>query len=178
MTLIFLTWVFFLQTARAQDSLSRPKTYNAVIKYLPEGFVKPSVLKGYFVTIQDSSLYISQSQMQVNFENANLSRLHKLDYRNLVSAKLYSRTKNVLTIVLCTVAGAGIGALIGQAGGNDTSNLGLFGSAGEKAIVGALIGGSVGSLIGVVVAKTREKNYLINGEWKSLQEMKEGLINN
>ena len=177
MTLSFLTCVFFLQTASAQDSLSRPKTYNAVIKYRPEGFVKPSVLRGYFVTIQDSSLYVSQRQMPVNFTDANLSSLYRIHYGNLVSAKLYSRTKNVLTIVLCTIAGAGIGALIGQAGGNDTSNFGLFGSAGEKAIAGALIGGGAGSLIGIVITKTREKNYLINGEWKSLAEMKEGLVN-
>jgi hypothetical protein len=177
MTSILMSLVF-LQVVRSQDTLPSPKTYNAVIKYRPEGFVKPSLLRGYFVSIQDSSLYVSRGKMPVNFKNANLSALQKIDYKNLVSAKLYNRGKNVLTILLCAVAGAGIGALIGQAGGNDTSSFGLFGTAGEKAAAGALIGGGVGSLIGIVISKAQEKHFLINGEWKSLQEMKEGLLNN
>lgn len=168
----------FLQTMHAQDTLPSPKTYNAVIKFHTAGFKKSSLVTGYFVTIQDSALYLSPRQMPTNFINPHLGTLQKIDYRNLVSAKLYSRKKNVLTILLCTVAGAGIGALIGQAGGNDTSNLGLFGSAGEKAAIGALIGGGAGSLIGIVISKSQEKHFLINGEWKSLQDMKAELTNN
>jgi hypothetical protein len=166
--------LFAGQTARSQDSLPAPKTYNAIIKYQPEGFYKKGLFKEYFVAIGDSSLDVSGKKMPVNFASADLNLLQRIDYRSLESAKIYQRNKNALTILLCAVAGAGVGALIVQAGGNDS---GLFAlDAADKAIIGALIGGGAGSLVGLAIAKGQEKNFLINGQWKSFEEMKEWMI--
>jgi hypothetical protein len=173
--------LFFLQTVRSQDSSASHSTYNAIIKYHFKGLLKTTSFQGYFVTIEDSSLFVSASKMPINFMNPELGSLQRIDYRNLESAKIYQRQKNVLTIVLCTLVGAGIGALIGHGSGNDSNNFNAQTlvplDAGQKALIGALIGGGAGSLIGVVITKAQEKKFLINGEWKNLEEMKATLVN-
>ena len=78
-------------------------------------------------------------------------------------------------MLLCMVGGAAIGAIIGGLGGNDTGWFGL--TSGEKAFVGGLIGVGAGALVGTIIVNSGDKKFLINGEWTSLEEMKESLKN-
>jgi hypothetical protein len=54
----------------------------------------------------------------------------------------------------------------------------LFGlSSDDKAVLGGFIGAGAGCITGAVIAKVAEKKFLINGEWRNLQEMKETMQN-
>jgi len=165
-----LSLVFF-QVAKSQDTLYKPRVYNSIIKQYG---VKP--VKGYLATIRDSSLYITQSEVYLNFDTANLSYFQKFDYKSLVSVKLYNRSKRGRTFLICILTGVVAGALIGYSGGNDTGWFAL--TAGGKAVVGGIIGAGAGSIVGAIIAADNEKKFLINGEWESLRDMKEGLQKN
>jgi hypothetical protein len=174
-SLVLTLSLFFLQIVKSQDSLFKYKSYNIVVHQVMPGTLKTSVLKGYFATIQDSALYVSGSKIGMSFNHVNTEYLQKIDYKSLTSVKLYDHSKSPMTMVLCMIGGAAIGALIGAAGGNDTGWFAL--TAGEKAFVGGLIGIGTGALVGTIIVHSGDKKFLIDGEWKSLEEMKESLKN-
>jgi hypothetical protein len=135
-----------------------------------------ATVKGYLVTIKDSSIYLSQEKMPMMSENANLSYLNKFEYNYIEKvkvAKAHAKGKSILT---GAIIGIVTGAIIGYALGDDEGWFAL--TAGEKAFIGGVIGGGAGCLVGAIVGSSSEKKYLINGDWKSLQEMKESLITN
>ena len=183
MKLLALTCVLgtlFLQTVKSQDNLKPVNSQDAVLKptiymayiYQPH---RRSV-RGYLVTIEDSSLYISQNKMPLSFANVNLAYSEKFDYRSIQKIRI-SRPKVLgRSILIGAVAGIIAGAIIGYASGDDSGWFAL--TAGDKAIFGGLIGGGTGTLIGASIGKESEKKFLINGDWKSLEEMKESLQNN
>jgi hypothetical protein len=175
---------FMMQTIKAQDTLVKPSQYqdtlvkpvqyNVAIK-LTKDF-HAGVVKGYLATIKDSSLYISQTAVPLSFSNMNVTYLQRVDYKTVNSVKLYNRSKKSTIFLISIFTGIVVGALIGYASGDDTGWFAL--NAGEKAVVGGLLGAGAGSAVGGIIASGTEKKFLINGEWESLQEMKEGLQNN
>jgi hypothetical protein len=161
----------FLQTVKSQDSLAKPVVYNMVVKPF-----KSAVFKGYLATIADSAVYLSQLKTPVSFARTDVSDLQRISYKNIDFVQLYNRKKRTTTIVVSVLVCAAVGAIIGGASGNDPGSDWLLGlTAGEKAVVGAVIGAGTGAIIGTVVTQASKKKFLINGEWKTLEEMKASL---
>jgi len=179
LTLACVLPVLFLQTVKSQDSLKETKHQDSLINpvfymayiYQPH---RHSV-KGYLVTINDSSLYISQNRMPLSFDNTNFSYFEKFDYSSIEKVKVRKPKVMGRSVITGAIIGIVTGAIIGFALGDDTGWFGF--TAGEKAVVGGIIGGGVGSAVGAIVGNESAKKFLINGEWESLQEMKISLQN-
>jgi hypothetical protein len=84
--------MLFLQTVKSQDSLKpvnskdtimKPSFYTAYV-YQPHR----RAVRGYLVTIEDSSLYISQNKMPLSFANVNLAYSEKFDYKSIKKIRL------------------------------------------------------------------------------------------
>jgi hypothetical protein len=180
MKLLTLTcglFILFLQNLKSQDSLKPVFAQDTALKTaVYRAYVyHPHRLrtKGYLVTITDSSLYISQNKMPLNFGRVNLSNLEKFDYKSLTQVKVATPHGKGNALIIGAAAGIVIGAIIGYSGGNDSGWFGL--TAGGKAFIGGIIGGGVGCLVGGIVSTGTETRYFINGEWQSLQDMKNSL---
>jgi hypothetical protein len=177
LTLTCAVCILFMQNLKSQDSLkpaisqdtiSKPVFYRAYIYQAHQ-----STIKGYLATIQDSSLYISQNIIPLSFGEVNTIHLEKFDYKNIIRVKVAKPHVRSRAVLIGVGAGIIIGALIGYSGGNDTGWFGL--TAGSKAFLGGLIGGGAGCLVGAVIGNNAEKKFMINGEWQSLQDMKNSL---
>jgi hypothetical protein len=171
--------MLFLQTVKSQDSLKpvnskdtimTPSFYMAYV-YQPQH----RAVKGYLVTIEDSSIFISQNKTPLSFANVNLAYSEKFDYKSIQKIRLNKPKVLGSSILIGAVVGIIAGALIGYASGDDSGWFAL--TAADKAFVGGLIGGGAGTLVGTIIGKASEKKFLINGDWKSLEEMKESLQN-
>jgi hypothetical protein len=166
----------FIQSVRSQDSLKTTKSpvkteqiYKAYI-FEPD---KKKPAKGYLVTIQDSAVFISpyESKRALNFTDPKLNSLLKFDYHSVQRMKVFNPKTLGRCILIGAVAGIIAGAIIGHAGGDDTGWFGL--TAGQKAVVGGLLGGTVGTAVGAIVGQSYVKEYLIDGEWRSLEEVRQ-----
>jgi hypothetical protein len=173
-TLSCLLSILFQQPVLSQDTLVKPKVYSLVVNQF-----RIKAVKGYLATIQDSSLYVSQSLVPVSFAGMNTDNLRKIDYKSINFVKIYDRKKTKRTFFICAITGLVAGASIGLASGSTQSHgyesIGL--SAGAKAIIGGLIGFGLGSAVGGIINQSKEERFLINGEWINLQVMKETFQN-
>jgi hypothetical protein len=171
LTLTCLLSILFLQVLKSQDTLEKPRYYNTAISQL-----NTKAQKGYLAAIQDSSLYLTLIRMPLRFSQVNVTDFYKIDYKSLLIVRL-SNSRQIRTSFLVSIAlGIAAGAIIGYSQGSDK---GLFAlDAGGKAVVGGIIGGGVGAAIGSIIAQSSKKKFLINGEWKNLEEMKESLQKN
>ena len=168
LSLTFAICILILQTVKSQDTVIRSSTYVARISQI---YNHP--VKGYLVTINDSSLYLSRIKVPLSLDNVNTAHLEKFDYRSILEVKL-SRPKSMgKSIIIGAVIGIVVGAIIGHAQGDDSGWFGL--SSGDKAVIGGIIGAGAGTITGAIIAKSSEKKFLINGDWKSLKDMKESL---
>lgn len=179
LTLTCTLTMLFLQTVKSQDSLKLVNSKDTIMK---PSFYKVYVyqphlrgVKGYLVTIEDSSIFISQNKMPLSFANVNLAYSEKFDYKSIQKIRLNKPKVLGSSILIGAVVGIIAGALIGYASGDDSGWFAL--TAADKAFVGGLIGGGAGTLVGTIIGKASEKKFLINGDWKSLEEMKESLQN-
>ena len=84
--------MLFLQTVKSQDNskqvnshdtIPNPAIYKAYV-YQPH----LRAVRGYLVTIEDSSLYISQNKMPLSFANVNLAYSEKFDYKSIKKIRL------------------------------------------------------------------------------------------
>jgi hypothetical protein len=173
-TLVCAISLICLQTIKSQDSLNAVQTPGQVIKpVVYKTFVfrfHQSTVTGYLANIKDSSVFVSAYKTPLNFDLSKPDYLDKYAYRSV--RKVIIRKAGIMgeSIVLGAVVGIVVGALIGYASGDDSGWFAL--SASDKALVGGIIGAGAGTIIGASIAKSSEKKFLINGEWKSLEEMK------
>jgi hypothetical protein len=180
-TLIIALGIFFLQAARSQDSLKSSNLPDTVIRqHIYHAYIfQPghrSAIHGFLIAIQDSSLCISQNKLPYSFEQVNASSFEKYNYSHVQKVILSKPGVSQRATLIGLIAGAAIGAFIGYSLGSDQGWFAL--DAGGKAVVGAIIGAGAGSITGAIIGKASQKNFLINGEWKSLEEMKASLQNN
>jgi hypothetical protein len=180
MTLFFLYAIFFQATAQSQGRQSAPKSCKAVIKYRAAGMDEPLVLKGYIVTIQDSSLYVSGVKMPVDFMDTNLSALQKIDFGDIQKIKIHQKGAFGKSVVAGLVSGLAVGLVLASVV-NQAPEPGQVGppSAGTQlgnSLAGGLLGASLGAGTGVVFGVASGKKFYIHGEWKNFSAMKEYLL--
>jgi hypothetical protein len=87
------------------------------------------------------------------------------------------RNKKVRSWLLpVSIAGGSIaGGLIGYAA--STNNGGIEDGLNQAAgiILGGFLGAGVGTITGLIICNASDKKYLINGDWKSFEEMKKSM---
>jgi hypothetical protein len=176
-----------MQNAKSQDNLKSstvqlPSFYRAKI-YTMQG----QMAKGRSIIISDSSITMSQRNTNKHGVTGP-DPLHKAAYTGdttldkkyytinnyhynfIKSVQVRNQKLKAWTIVTGMVVGIVVGAIIGYNNGDDQGWFAL--KAGEKAVVGGFLGGGLGAVTGLIVSSAFEKKYMINGEWKSLEEMK------
>jgi hypothetical protein len=180
-TICLIIYILFLQNVKSQDSLQSGK-----IQLLKSLMAKMTVPNGQTMEVRlmgigDSTLIIYQksSDNTVHHQKTNIylkSEWESWNYKFIESVKVRNKTLRALVVPAAAVLGMIGGIIIAK---NGTYNQNGFEGAGNKGgayILGFLLGGVVGTLTGVVVCSTIEKKYLINGDWKSFEEMKASLI--
>ncbi len=191
----FITYIvftiIFLQNLKSQDSLTSQDNDKHSFYKARINLFQDQTIKGYLIAIKDSSVFVSEKNMTAKKRNLGPDPFHKsiftgdtsldknnyiinrYNYKLIESIKITNQKTKTWTIVTGAVVGIVAGAIIGSSNGSDQGFLGL--SSGAKGFFVGIIGGGVGALTGLAVAGAFEKKYLINGEWKSLEEMKASL---
>jgi hypothetical protein len=179
-TFILVSCIVVSMNATSQDSLkaAREFPYKPVSARidLPQG----QYINALLMAIRDSSIYIYQkgSAKHGQFQKENIydeSTWEKYHYSYIVRVKVSNKKlKSWLwptTIVTGVLAGAFVGASLSK---NNSGLDGAYASVGSV-FLGGLLGGAVGTATGLIIANGSAKRYLINGEWKNLEEMKASL---
>ncbi len=166
---LFLTTVF-IDRCQAQDSTRVHHIYLAKITLLTAAEVK-----GYLAEISDSALFISSMPRALHSTATSYKFTQKFDYRNIGEVRIQPKGTMGKSILIGAVTGLVAGLIIGAISytppQNDAEELfnppkgAVIAAAG---LTFAAIGTGVGALIG-----SHHDKYLINGEWKNLQEIKE-----
>jgi len=170
--------VLFFQAAKSQDSL-KPKeaetphsTYSVRLNLL-----RDQSFTARLMDIKDSSVFVFQKKSAAPDPFHKGKTLMNIDsnwdqynYRFITSIKVRNKTLRTWTILTGFVVGAVAGTLIAKNGGESTGY-----GAEVPFILGFLLGGGAGAVTGVIVSSAIEKKYLINGDWKSFEEMKASL---
>jgi hypothetical protein len=167
--------------ARSQDSLKK----TGELPYKPVtariNLVQGQYFSGYIMAIRDSSMFIYQkgSAKHGPFYKANIydeSTWQKYHSSYVESVKVGNHSLRSWLIPTTVIVGVLAGAFVGGSL-SKSSNVGFgeaFASLGSI-VLGGLIGGGVGVAAGLIIAGSTDKKYLINGEWKNLEQMKESL---
>ena len=166
---LFLTAVFIAR-CQAQDSTPVHHIYLAKITLLTNAEVK-----GYLAEISDSALFISSMPRALHSTAMSYKFTQKFDYRNIGELRIQRKGTMVKSILIGAVTGLVAGLVIGAISytppQNDAEELfnppkgAVIAAAG---LTFACIGTGVGALIG-----SHHDKYLINGEWKNLQQIKD-----
>jgi hypothetical protein len=175
---IIVSFIFsflFQLNAKSQDSLPPKKTVMHYPVYYGKLILSQSQsMKVHLMGIKDSSLliYIKKSGKIDPFHKINMnadSSWDRYNYKIIESVKVYNKSAKGWLIGGGAVAGIVVGAIIGT-NGTSGSGYSVYGG-----ILGGLIGGGIGAVTGLVISNAFDKKYLINGDWKSFEEMKAGL---
>jgi len=182
--------IAFLPNAKSQDSVKSTSFHVPVYFRIKVNTIQGQVVKGPSVFLNDSSISIFQRDANKR-SITKPDPLHKtaftgdtaLDnkyyttnnyyYKSIKTVHVTNRRLRTWTIVSGMVIGTVVGALIGHSNGDDS---GFFGaSANTKAWAGGILGFGVGALTGAILSAALEKRYMIDGEWKSFEELKASL---
>jgi hypothetical protein len=169
----------FFQNIKSQDSLKSEqiKTHRALLARIT--FSESQSAMVHIMNIKDSAVFVYQktSGKPDPFHKTNIydaSHWDSYNYRFIESIKVRNKTLRSwllpVSIVGGFVAGAAIGVAVGKNGGygeleNEWAGL----------VLGGLLGAGVGTVTGLVICSASEKKYLINGDWKSFEEMKKSV---
>jgi hypothetical protein len=180
--------IVFLQNAKSQDSLKPtvvqvPTYYKAKI-YMLEG----QIAKGRLLAINDSSISILERNTNKSgltnpdpFHKAHFTGDSTRDkkyyttnhyhYKSIKSVVVTNKKLKSWIIVSGMVVGIVVGAIIGGNNGDDPNGW-FAASSGEKAVFGGILGAGLGAVPGAIVSSAAEKKYMIDGEWKSFEQLK------
>ena len=171
--------VLFLQNTKSQDSL-KPKLNEARYPVYTARFylLGGQNMKAKLMLIKDSSFFIYQksSAGRDPFHKTNIyaeSQWERYNYKFIESIKVNNKKIRGWLIPTSIVAGVIGGAVIGKnsAHGSGWESV----PSAFNIFLGAILGGGIGTLTGLAVSSALDKKYMINGDWKSLEEMKASL---
>jgi len=124
-----------------------------------------SVRNGWLYGFTDSAMLLSSNRL-----------VQPYSYRDMARIELHRKG----VVWKSTLAGLGIGlatgALLGFISGDDPKEQWFALTAGEKAVAAGLLGGTVGSLIGLVVGVAAHRTFTIGGDRKKYERMRSKVI--
>ncbi|HLA58744.1 MAG TPA: hypothetical protein VK622_08285 [Puia sp.] len=168
-----------LQNIISQDSLKsgQAKTHRALLARIT--FSETQSMKVHIMNIKDSAVFVYQkaSGKPDPFHKVNIyneAGWDSYNYRFIESVKVRNKKLRSWLLPVAIVGGFVAGALIGYASAKDDGVNGLE-NQGAGIIIGGIVGGGAGTLTGLLICNAYEKKYMINGDWKSFEEMKRSM---
>jgi Na+-translocating ferredoxin:NAD+ oxidoreductase RnfD subunit len=169
-----------LQHIKSQDSLKieQAKTHQALLARIT--FSETQSMKAHIMNIKDSSVFVYQkvSGKPDPFHKTNIyaeSKWDSYNYRFIQSVKVHNKKIRSWLLPVSIVGGIVAGALIGYAA--STNNGGIEDDLNQAAgiVLGGFLGGGVGTVTGLIICSASDKKYMINGDWKSFEEMQKSM---
>jgi len=180
MTICLACCFLFLQNIKSQDSLKRGELVLHRAVQARISFSENQSMRVPIMAIRDSSIFVYEktSAHKDPFRTTDIydeSNWDSYNYRYIESIKVINKPLRSwvmpVSIVTGVIAGLIIGRNSGSSKGDFESEINNVGTV----FLGGVIGGAVGTLAGVAIISASEKKYMINGEWKSFEEMKKSM---
>lgn len=165
------------QNIKSQDSLKseQAKKHHALLARIT--FSDTQSMMAHITNFKDSAIYV--------YENISgkPDPFHKIDiyaesnwtsynYRMIESVKVRREGLRSWVLPVSIIGGVLAGGLIGHyATRNDQGFEGLN-NQWAGIVIGSILGAGVGAVTGLIICSESDKKYLINGDWKSFEEMK------
>jgi hypothetical protein len=169
-----------LQHVKAQDSLKyeQVQTHQALLARIT--FSETQSMKVHIMNIKDSAVFVYQkaSGKRDPFHTTNIyneANWDSYNYRFILSVKVRNKKIRSWLLPVTIVGGAVAGALIGNAIATDDGGINGAANKGAGILFGGILGGGVGTVTGSLICNASDKKYMINGNWKSFEEMKRSL---
>lgn len=169
-----------LQHIKSQDSLKYEpvKIHQALLSKIT--LSETQSIKVHIMNIKDSSVYVYQKagKKPDPFHTTNIyneSSWDSYNYRFIQSVKVRNIKVRSWVLPVTIVGGIVAGAFIGYASAKNGGGFDELENQTAGIIFGGLLGGAVGTLTGLVICNASDKKYLINGDWKSFEEMKRSM---
>lgn len=157
-SLLFICSVGFQISIFSQVDTSIKSEKDFYVAHLKS--VSKATVKGSIIELKDSSVVFSK------FINPTTTKIFEIDVTQIEKIKF--RKKGHPGIGKCTLygfaAGIGIGAILGFASGGDGPNEFIIISAGEKALLGSILFGLVGTTVGACIGTFGEIEIPIKGK--------------
>jgi hypothetical protein len=189
--IIFFACSFlFLHNVTAQDGA---KTVEPKPRHAPTvriSFSETQSMRVPLMDIRDSSIYVYEKTSAYRSPTHRTNIYNESDwssynYSHIQSIKVRNKKLRAWLIPVSVVAGVVAGALIAKSsihyrGESFSDDYGYYFGGGmindaAKIFMGGLIGGAVGTLAGFAISSSLEKQYMINGDWQSFEEMKKSM---
>jgi Na+-translocating ferredoxin:NAD+ oxidoreductase RnfD subunit len=169
-----------LQPVKAQDSLKyeQIQTHQALLARIT--FSETQSMKVHIMNIKDSAVFVYQkaSGKPDPFHTTNIyneSSWDSYNYRFIQSVKVRNKKIRSWLLPVSIVGGIVAGALIGYAASKNNGGIEDELNQAGGIVLGGFLGGGLGTLTGLIICNASDKKYMINGDWKSFEEMKRSL---
>jgi hypothetical protein len=179
--IVYITCSFlFLQHIRSQDSAKTSEAKPARAPIVRVNFSETQSMRVPLMAIRDSSIFVYEKK------SAHKDPLHKTNiyiesnwdsynYRFIQSIKVSNRKLRSWLLPVTIVGSVIAGALIGYASAKDDGGIDGMVNQGAGIFFGGILGGGVGTVTGLLICSASDKKYMINGDWKSFEEMKRSM---
>jgi hypothetical protein len=172
-------FLFALSFATFGDSLFAQDTLITVEKPMIVRIVTidRQIRHGYLYAITDSSLLFSAERLFPRPMDSLAHRgLHSFGYREMGEVDIYRKGAIGRSMLLGLGIGVATGALLGVIGGDDPPNELIAFSAGEKAAVFGLTGGTIGVVIGLIAGVAGHHTFHVGGDRKKYERLRRKTI--
>lgn len=134
-------------------------------------------ISGYVYSIGDTSLQLSREMRFLRLSDSVIADGTRFRYTDLSTVVLHKKGVIGRSTLIGFCIGAGVGALIGLASGDDDPNKNFLAySAGQKAVGGAILVGGVGAIAGLIAGAAAHKTFYIHGKRERYEKMRARMI--
>jgi len=127
---------------------------------------------GYLYSLTDSSLLLSSEKLFPRPADTLVPRgTLSFGYRRMEQVDIYRKGSIGRSVLVGLGIGAATGALLGLISGDDHSGFFSY-TAGEKAAGAGLVGGTLGTLIGLIAGVASHHTFYIGGQQKRYEKMR------
>jgi hypothetical protein len=180
MTICLACSLLVFQNIKSQDSVKtgQAQTHQALLARIT--FSETQSVKVHIMNIKDSSVFVYQkvSGKPDPFHKTNIyveANWDSYNYRFIQSVKFRNKKIRSWLLPVTIVGGAIAGALIGYASAKDDGSIDGAIDQGAGIVIGGILGGGIGVVTGLLICNASDKKYLVNGDWKSFEEMKKSM---
>jgi hypothetical protein len=132
---------------------------------------------GYLYSLGDTSLLLSRERRFLRLSDSIVAAGTRFRYVDLSTVVLYKKGVIGRSALIGFCIGAGVGALIGLASGDDDPGKTWFAyTAGEKALGGGILVGGAGAIVGLIVGAAAHKTFYIHGKREKYEKMRARMI--